>query len=273
MVPEVRRGTPLTGVVVRDGDRGVILVPGDAAEEFQVHIVAHELWHLMSGHFCTQQALKGYGKTARSRFREACCERFARKVGMEVERQRSASGAPIPPAARGLAEASASAAGSSRDYVTDGRTMGFGCGVAWGRGGPVRPGNVAGASHSTVARGRNRLVCTVPGPDLPPSSDFLNDYRGDARIVVYELVFAAWLGLPSGALGTFVFRFHRGLTRWCVFAGCVAGMGWAIWKVTGVAVRFVTGDVIENRQYALARRADDECHCTPAPDSTDTSAA
>lgn len=105
MVPKVRRGTPLTGIVVRDGDRGVILVPADAAEEFQVHIVAHELWHLMSGHTCTQQALKGYRATVRSRLREACCERFARKVGMEVERQRSASGAPIPPAARGLAEA------------------------------------------------------------------------------------------------------------------------------------------------------------------------
>ncbi|WP_135232808.1 hypothetical protein [Nocardia sp. CS682] len=153
-----------------------------------------------------------------------------------------------------------------------------------------------------------RVVMWLPGPDLPPSSDFLNAYGGDARVVVYELVFAAWLGLPLGALGTFVFRFQRGVTRWCTFAGCLAGVGWAVWKVAGVAVRFITGDVIplaspvsvatgvtslalvvgglvsgqlrdavrqarENREYALARRADDERHCTPAPDSTDTPAA
>lgn len=153
-----------------------------------------------------------------------------------------------------------------------------------------------------------RVVLWLPGPDLPPSSDFLNAYGSDARIVVYELVFAAWLGLPSGALGTFVFRFQRGLARWCIVAGCLSGVGWAIWKVAGVAVRFVTGSLIPmespvsvatgmtalalvvgglltgqlrdvlrraraNREYALARRADDERHCTPAPDSTDTSAA
>ncbi|NNH72454.1 hypothetical protein HLB23_21765 [Nocardia uniformis] len=153
-----------------------------------------------------------------------------------------------------------------------------------------------------------RTVMWLPGLDLPPSNDFLNAYGGDVRVVVYQLVFAAWLGLPLGALGTFVFRFQRGLVRWCTVTGCLAGVGWAIWKVAGVAVRFITGDAIplqspvsvatamtalalvvggllsgqvrdavrrarENRTYALARRADDERHCNPAPDSTDTSAA
>ncbi|WP_135232809.1 hypothetical protein [Nocardia sp. CS682] len=105
VLPKVRRGTPLTGVVVRDGDRGVILVPADAAEEFQVHIVAHELWHLFCGHSCTQQTLKGYRATTRSRFQEACCERFARKVGLEIKRQRLERREAMPQAARGLAEA------------------------------------------------------------------------------------------------------------------------------------------------------------------------
>ncbi|NNH72455.1 hypothetical protein HLB23_21770 [Nocardia uniformis] len=104
MLAKVRRGTPLTGMVVRDGNRGVILVPADATEEFQVHIFAHELWHLMRGHSCTQQ-LNGYRTTVRSRFREACCERFARKVGLEIKRQRADSAAAVPSAARGLAEA------------------------------------------------------------------------------------------------------------------------------------------------------------------------
>lgn len=105
VVPKVRRGTPLTGMVVRDGDRGVILVPADAAEEFRIHIVAHELWHLMRGHSCTRTTPKGFGATVRSRFHEACCERFARKVGLAVERQRSERASVVPPAARGLAEA------------------------------------------------------------------------------------------------------------------------------------------------------------------------
>lgn len=149
-----------------------------------------------------------------------------------------------------------------------------------------------------------RVVMWLPGPYLPPSNDFLNDYGGDPRVVVYELLFAGWLGLPLGALGAFVFRFQRGAPRWITFTGCVTGVGWAMWKVAGVAVRFGTGDPIawespvsvasgmavlvlivigllsgqvrdavrrarENRDYTLARRADDERHCTPATDPTD----
>ncbi|MFI5783538.1 hypothetical protein [Nocardia sp. NPDC051570] len=153
-----------------------------------------------------------------------------------------------------------------------------------------------------------RAVTWLPGPELAPSNDFLNAYGGDLRVVVYELIFAAWLGLPLGILGMFVFRFQRGVTRWATVVGCVLGVGWAGWKVAGTAVRYVTGKVIalespvsvasgvtalallvvgllagqiggalrrarETREYTLARRADDERHTTPAPDSANSPAA
>ncbi|MEV6770291.1 hypothetical protein AB0N05_16875 [Nocardia sp. NPDC051030] len=153
-----------------------------------------------------------------------------------------------------------------------------------------------------------RAVSWLPGPELLPSNDFLNAYGADLRVVIYELIFAAWLGLPLGALGLFVFRFQRGITRWATFAGCVLGVGWAGWKVAGTAVRYFTGEVIplespvsvatgltaltllvsgllsgqisgalrrarETREYTLARRADDERHATPAPDSANSPAA
>ncbi|MFJ9370548.1 hypothetical protein ACIRRA_39840 [Nocardia sp. NPDC101769] len=153
-----------------------------------------------------------------------------------------------------------------------------------------------------------RVVMWLPGPTLAPSTDFLNAYGSDLRVVVYELIFAAWLGLPLGALGVFVWRYQRGVARWYIFAGCMAGVGWAIWKIAGTAVRYVTGEAIplespvsvavglaslvlinggliggqigtavrrarETREYMLARRADDERHATPAPDSTDSPAA
>ncbi|MFE4460948.1 hypothetical protein ACFROC_26630 [Nocardia tengchongensis] len=153
-----------------------------------------------------------------------------------------------------------------------------------------------------------RLLTWIPGPELAPSNDFLNDYGGDLRVVTYELIFAAWLGLPLGALGLFVYRFQRGTTRWVTFAGCVLGVGWAGWKFVGTVVRYISGDVIplespvsvatgwasltlltggllsgqisgalrrarETREYTLARRADDERHSMPTPDATDSSAA
>ncbi|WP_405164696.1 hypothetical protein OG203_06150 [Nocardia sp. NBC_01499] len=153
-----------------------------------------------------------------------------------------------------------------------------------------------------------RAVTWLPGPELLPSNDFLNAYGADFRVVVYELIFAAWLGLPLGALGVVVFRFQRGVTRWATFAGCVFGVGWAGWKVAGTAARYCTGNVIalespvsvatgltaltllvggllsgqiggalrrarETREYTLARRADDERHATPAPDSTNSPVA
>ncbi|MEV6770290.1 hypothetical protein AB0N05_16870 [Nocardia sp. NPDC051030] len=105
VLPKVRRGTPLTGMVVREGDCGVILVPDDATEEFQVHILAHELWHLLQGHNCTQKKLLGYRATMKARLQEALCERFARKVGLEIKRQQAGTSVPMPGVARGLAEA------------------------------------------------------------------------------------------------------------------------------------------------------------------------
>lgn len=153
-----------------------------------------------------------------------------------------------------------------------------------------------------------RALTWMPGPELLPSNDFLNAYGGDLRVVIYELIFAAWLGLPLGALGLFVFRFQHGFTRWSTFSGCVVGVVWAGWKVAGTAVRYFSGEVIplespvsvatglltlvlvlcglltgqiggalrrarETREYRLARRADDERHATPAPDSANSPAA
>ncbi|WP_405164697.1 hypothetical protein OG203_06155 [Nocardia sp. NBC_01499] len=105
VLPKVRRGTALTGMVVHDGDCGVILVPADATEEFQVHILAHELWHLLQGHNCTQQKLLGYRATMKARLQEAMCERFARKVGLEIKRRQAGMSELMPEPARGLAEA------------------------------------------------------------------------------------------------------------------------------------------------------------------------
>lgn len=89
-----------------------------------------------------------------------------------------------------------------------------------------------------------RVVLALPGTNLRPSVDFLNDYGGDTRVLVYQLVFAAWLGGPVGALGLMTLIYQRGVTRWITTAGCAFGAYWAVWKAAGALVRYITGDAI-----------------------------
>ncbi|WP_306364976.1 hypothetical protein [Nocardia sp. CC227C] len=155
---------------------------------------------------------------------------------------------------------------------------------------------IAGASVALLW-----LVALMPGPELAPSNDFLNQYGGDLRVVLQQLIFAIWLGVPFGMWGWTTWQYRRGVTRWITTAGGVCGVLWTVWKVTGVAVRYSTSDRIglqspisvalgsatllllvcgllagaipaairrarEQRDYRRARRIDDEQHYSSAED-------
>ncbi|WP_028478380.1 hypothetical protein [Nocardia sp. CNY236] len=87
-------------------------------------------------------------------------------------------------------------------------------------------------------------VVHLPGPELKPSTDFLNDYGGDWRVLIYQVVFAAWQGIPLAALGFMTWRYRRGVAPWVIAAGCVCGLFWAVWKLVGECVRFFGGQKI-----------------------------
>ncbi len=76
--------------------------------------------------------------------------------------------------------------------------------------------------------------CLRPYAQLPPSTDFLNDYAGQWRIDLYQCLFAAWIASPVGALGIAAGRELHGPARWVTSAGGVTGVTWGIWKITGV---------------------------------------
>ncbi len=138
------------------------------------------------------------------------------------------------------------------------------------------------------------LTLEWPGQaPLPPSTDFLNDYGDRRNVVVYQLLFATWLGVPVGMLGVTTWKFRSGVARWVTSIGCGFGVFWAVWKICGILVRFLTGDriaiespvsvttgvitlvlvlaglligmingsiasIVAQRGYSAARRADDE---------------
>lgn len=70
---------------------------------------------------------------------------------------------------------------------------------------------------------------------LPPSTDFLNDYAHLTGVVIYQCIFAVWIAFPAGALGVSNVRARQlGWPRWLVFAGGMSGVCWGVWKITGV---------------------------------------
>lgn len=96
VVPAIKRGTDLSGLTMvatsSKGRIGVIFVPADARSEYRLHVVGHELWHLISGHRCSAEqttssetGLRGLWAVWRSCWREAMCDRFAARLGLAVQ--------------------------------------------------------------------------------------------------------------------------------------------------------------------------------------------
>ena len=77
-----------------------------------------------------------------------------------------------------------------------------------------------------------------------PTADFLNVYGDDHRVVLYQLTFLPWIAVPVGVLGYMTWKYSSGLSKVVTIAGCMCGVLWGIWKLTGVVFRFVAGDSI-----------------------------
>lgn len=78
--------------------------------------------------------------------------------------------------------------------------------------------------------------------NLAPSSNFLTDYGRLPGVVVYEIVFAAWIMIPVGTLGWTAFKAPRiGPARWLVAVGGLFGVIWGAWKIAGVIAILTTG--------------------------------
>ncbi|MFF5037504.1 hypothetical protein [Nocardia salmonicida] len=107
----VAKGSPFSGLSVRpsSGSVAVLFYPQQGSLEYRVHIVGHELWHLISGHRCNsmpdESGLRGRWGRWRYARREAQCERFAQKLGLSVSRQQNLLVEPRPIAGMMLDEA------------------------------------------------------------------------------------------------------------------------------------------------------------------------
>lgn len=107
----VAKGSPFSGLSVRpsSGSVAVLFYPQQGSLEYRVHIVGHELWHLISGHRCDKRSFESglHGRWLRWRNtrREAQCERFAKKLGLAVSRQLNLLVEPRPIASMMLDEA------------------------------------------------------------------------------------------------------------------------------------------------------------------------
>jgi hypothetical protein len=80
---------------------------------------------------------------------------------------------------------------------------------------------------------------TLVHADLGPSANFLSDYGHHFNVVLYEAVFAIWIGLPAGFLGWTVVRSELGPLRFLVGLGGLCGVGWAVWKFAGTALIWI----------------------------------
>jgi hypothetical protein len=80
---------------------------------------------------------------------------------------------------------------------------------------------------------------TLVHADLGPSANFLADYGHHFNVVLYEAVFAIWIGLPAGFLGWTVVRSELGPLRFLVGLGGLCGVGWAVWKFAGTALIWI----------------------------------
>ncbi|WP_195059772.1 hypothetical protein [Nocardia farcinica] len=113
-LPAVGRGTDLSGVslMTRSGRSvGVVFYPSSGDLEYRTHVVGHELWHLIRGHRCSEMAedpgpgIRGRWTAWRRCRREAACERFAQKIGLEVKHRTNLLEMPRPIAGLMLDEA------------------------------------------------------------------------------------------------------------------------------------------------------------------------
>lgn len=79
--------------------------------------------------------------------------------------------------------------------------------------------------------------------DLAPSSNFLTDYGQLPGVVFYEVVFAAWIMIPVGALGWMAYSTEAlPPVRWLIVIGGTTGVLWGAWKIFGVFFVLGTGD-------------------------------
>jgi len=72
-----------------------------------------------------------------------------------------------------------------------------------------------------------------------PSDDFLNAYGYLPGVLVYELLFALWLGAPMATLAIVLWRSDLGRLRLVTLSGCLVGMIWACWKTVGAMLRYI----------------------------------
>lgn len=113
IIPAVKRGTNLSGLsmlaTTPEGQVGLIFVPAEASPEYQLHVAGHELWHLIEGHRCSagreDHPDDGRWERWRSQRREAACDRFAARLGLEVQLRERHQRHTLPPAALMLDEA------------------------------------------------------------------------------------------------------------------------------------------------------------------------
>jgi hypothetical protein len=81
---------------------------------------------------------------------------------------------------------------------------------------------------------------TLVHADLAPSANFLSEYGHHFNVVLYEAVFAIWIGLPAGFLGWTVVRSELGPLRYLVGLGGLFGVAWAAWKFLGTALIWIS---------------------------------
>lgn len=72
--------------------------------------------------------------------------------------------------------------------------------------------------------------------DLEPSANFIADYGHMFNIVLYEIAFATWIGLPAGFLAWTVMRSELGVLRYLVGVGGMFAVAWAVWKIIGTGL-------------------------------------
>lgn len=80
-------------------------------------------------------------------------------------------------------------------------------------------------------------VCLASAQE--PSDDFLNAYGYLPGVLVYELLFALWLGAPMATLAIVLWSSDLGRLRLVTLSGCVVGVIWACWKIAGAILRYV----------------------------------
>ena len=95
MLTGVSSGVSLSGVSMRADQCAFISSPASANEEHRIHVVSHEILHLVDDHVCAAVAEDHSYNLIHSLRRqriERSCERFAWKVGFAVLQQRVGDG-------------------------------------------------------------------------------------------------------------------------------------------------------------------------------------